>query len=47
MKMSLYDGLKKKAPKPPSEKPSGPSVNADPVRNAVAPTPKTIEGRVA
>lgn len=45
--VSLYDGLKKKAPAPPTAKPSGPSVNSDSTRSGAAPTPKTISGRVA
>lgn len=45
--VSLYDGLKKKAPAPPKEKPSGPSVNSDSTRGSTAPTPKTISGRCA
>lgn len=47
MKADLYEGLKKKAPMPPTAKPSGPSVNSDSTRGKTAPTPRTIEGRVA
>lgn len=44
---SLYEGLKNHSPAAPSEKPKGPSVNADATRKGVASTPKTLGPRTA
>lgn len=45
--MSLMSGLKKSAPSGTEKAPSGPSVNSEPTRSGVAPTPGTLGGRVA
>ena len=43
----LKEGLKDMSPLAPSEKPKGPSINKDPNRKGVAPTPKTLGPRYA
>ena len=44
---NLMSGLKKSAPSGTEKAPSGPSVNSEPTRSGVAPTPGTLGGRVA
>lgn len=47
MSSDLHSGLTNKSPKAPSEKPKGPSVDADACRESVAPSQPTIGGRCA
>lgn len=44
---TLKGGLKDRSPMAPKEKPKGPSVNKNPNRSGVAPTPKTLGPRYA
>lgn len=47
---NLYSGLTKKAPAPVDSSMkihSGSTVNSEPTRSSTAPTPRTIDGRVA
>lgn len=47
---NLYSGLTKKAPAGTDKSmsiPSGSTVNSEPTRSSTAPTPRTIDGRVA
>ena len=46
-KGGLLDGLTKSSPPPPTEKPRGGSVNDEPTRSSVAPTPSTLGERCA